>query len=98
MNNRIAELRKRDGITQAELAASLGISRELVSRIENGKCECGLAFADKIARRFMVTLYDVFELSSQADYEYALKMQACETKSLVLESMSRYASSMLDSD
>lgn len=95
MKNRIAELRKNEGISQAELAAVLGISRELLSRIENGKCDCSLALADKVARHFMLPLYDVFELASRVDYDFALKMKARETKDDVLDSVARYAASMI---
>lgn len=96
MKNRIAELRKNEGISQAELAAVLGISRELLSRIENDKCDLGLSFADKISRHFRVTLYDVFTLSSEIDYDYALKNERADARNKVFDSMMKYSAAMME--
>lgn len=40
LGNRIQKVRKQDGLKQADLAEEMNISREMLSRIENGKNSC----------------------------------------------------------
>ena len=51
---RIVELRKRQGLTQAELARSIGISRSALSLYEIKKREPDIETLNKLASLFMV--------------------------------------------
>lgn len=60
MNNRVSELRKEKGITQADFAKMLGVSRMTVSSIETGRFDPSIMLAYKIAKVFDLTIEDVF--------------------------------------
>ena len=61
MKNRLKVLRAERGWTQADLAARLGVSRNSVNAIENGKFDPSLPLAFRIARLFDLTIEEVFE-------------------------------------
>jgi len=61
MRNRIREQRRRVGLTQADLAAALGVSRQTVISIESGRYLPSLPLAFRIARLFEVSLEQLFE-------------------------------------
>ena len=54
MNNRIVQLRKRKGWTQDKFAEEMGISKNYVSLIENGKKIPSDRLISDICREFMV--------------------------------------------
>ncbi len=60
MKNRIEEIRSAKGIRQEELARLLGVSRQTVSSLENGRYNPSITLAFKIARLFEMTIEDVF--------------------------------------
>jgi len=60
MRNRIRVLRAEKDWTQAELAARIGVSRQAVIAVENGKYEPSLPLAFRIARAFEKKVEDVF--------------------------------------
>lgn len=60
MNNRVSDLRKERGITQADFAKMLGVSRMTVSSIETGRFDPSIMLAYKIAKVFDLTIEDVF--------------------------------------
>jgi putative transcriptional regulator len=61
VTNRIRALRfERGEMTQAELADKLGVTRQTVIAIEQGKYSPTLETAFRIARAFGVSLDDVF--------------------------------------
>jgi len=60
MKNRIRVLRAERDWTQADLAAALGVSRQAIIAIENGKYEPGLGLAFRIARAFGKQVEEVF--------------------------------------
>ena len=60
MKNRMRVLRAEKDWTQAQLAAAIGVSRQAVIAVENGKYEPGLALAFKIARAFGKGVEEVF--------------------------------------
>jgi len=60
MRNRVRERRGQMGMTQAELAAALDVSRQTVISIENGRYLPSLPLAFRIARLFEVPLEQLF--------------------------------------
>lgn len=60
MESRIQELRKRNKVTQEELAAAVGVTRQTIISLENGKYNASLQLAFKIARFFEMRIEDIF--------------------------------------
>ena len=60
MRNRIAELRRARRVSQAELAEAVGVTRQTIISLENGRYNASLLLAHKIARYFDLTIEDVF--------------------------------------
>lgn len=60
MNNRLRELRDREGLSQGELALRLEVSRQTVNALETGKYDPSLPLAFRIARLFACRIEDVF--------------------------------------
>lgn len=60
MKNRIEEIRKEKGIRQDEFAKSMGVSRQTISSLENGRYNPSIMLAYKIAKYFEMTIEDVF--------------------------------------
>ena len=57
---KIQELRKQNKVTQEELAAALGVTRQTIISLENGKYNASLQLAFKIARFFEQSIEDIF--------------------------------------
>lgn len=60
MENRIEELRKIKGMTQQAMGEALGVSRQTIISLENGKYNPSLVLAHSIAKLFDLTIEDVF--------------------------------------
>lgn len=60
MRNSIAALRAERGLTQAELATALGVSRQTIISIERGRYDPSLPLAFRIAATFATTIEAVF--------------------------------------
>jgi putative transcriptional regulator len=60
--NDIREFRKRFGLTQEELADTLGVSRQTIISIERGRYVPSLPLALKIARFFRCSTDEMFHL------------------------------------
>ena len=60
MKNRIEEIRSEKGIRQEELARRMGVSRQTISSLENGRYNPSILLAYKIARFFGMTIEEVF--------------------------------------
>ena len=60
MKNRIEQIRKERGILQDEFAKSLGVSRQTISSLENGRYNPSILLAYKIAKFFDMTIEEVF--------------------------------------
>ena len=60
MKNKIEAIRKERGIRQEEFAKALGISRQTISSLENGRYNPSILLAHKIARYFGMTIEEVF--------------------------------------
>ncbi len=60
MNNKVKELRKEKNITQEELAFAVGVTRQTIISLENGKYLASLHLAYKIARYFNASIEEIF--------------------------------------
>ena len=60
MKNRIEIIRKEQGILQDEMAKALGVSRQTISSLENGRYNPSIMLAYKIAKYFGMTIEDIF--------------------------------------
>ena len=60
MNNKIEAIRKERGIRQEEFAKSLGVSRQTISSLENGRYNPSILLAHRIAKFFGMTIEEVF--------------------------------------
>lgn len=63
MNTRIRELRAARKISQEELAAAVGTTRQTITSVETGKYVASLPLAYKIAQYFGLSIEDVFDFS-----------------------------------
>ena len=60
MKTRIQELRKQSRITQEELADALGVTRQTIISLENGKYNASLQLAHKSAVYFHMNIEEIF--------------------------------------
>lgn len=60
MENRIRELRKEGKITQDDLANAVGVTRQTIISLENGKYNASLQLAHRISAYFGLTIEEVF--------------------------------------
>ena len=60
MKTRIQELRKQNKVTQEDLALALGVTRQTIISLENGKYNASLQLAFKISRFFGKSIEDIF--------------------------------------
>jgi putative transcriptional regulator len=62
MMNRLKELRARDNLTQEDLAAKVGVSRQTINAIEKLKYDPSLSLAFKLAACFGMRVEDIFTM------------------------------------
>lgn len=60
MKNRLEELRKQRNIRQEQLAEELGVSRQTIGSLENGRYNPSIMLAIKIARYFGMAVEEIF--------------------------------------
>ena len=60
MKNIIVNIRQERGIRQDELAKALGVSRQTISSLENGRYDPSVQLAHKIAKLFGMSIEEVF--------------------------------------
>ncbi len=65
VENRVRALRSERGLSQAEVAAALGVSRQTVISIESGRYSPSLRLAFQIARLFDSTVDEMFDASKE---------------------------------
>lgn len=61
MRNDVRERREAAGLSQGQLAAALGVSRQTVNAIETGRYNPTLPLAMRIARHFGTWIEEVFD-------------------------------------
>ena len=67
MKNKLEEIRKQKGIKQEELADAMGVSRQTISSLENGRYNPSVILAIKLARYFSMNVEDIFIYEEAAD-------------------------------
>ena len=60
MDNKIKDYRKARSLTQDDLARAVGVTRQTVISLENGKYDASLKLAYRIARYFDVSIEELF--------------------------------------
>lgn len=65
MKNKIHQLRKAKKLTQEDLARSVGVTRQTIISIEQGKYIASLPLALKIAKMFEMPVDEIFELEDE---------------------------------
>ena len=66
MKNKIKVFRAMHDLTQEDLAREVGVTRQTILAIEKGKYDPSLELAFKMARRFQVTIEDIFVFEESA--------------------------------
>lgn len=61
MDNKLPELRDRDDLSQAELAAAVGVSRQTINAIERERYDPSLELAFELAAFFDRPIEELFE-------------------------------------
>ncbi len=60
MENKIKDMRKEKKITQDDFAKSIGVTRQTIISLENGRYDASLKLAHKIAKYFGKNIEDIF--------------------------------------
>lgn len=60
MKNRIADMRRENKMTQQALAERLGVTRQTIISLENGRYNPSIMLAHNIAQAFGLRIEDVF--------------------------------------
>jgi putative transcriptional regulator len=60
LDNRIAALRKERGLSQAELAEAVEVTRQTIISLEGGRYNASLALAHKLAKYFGTSIEALF--------------------------------------
>lgn len=60
MKNRISDLRRANNWTQEELADRVGVTRQTIISLENGRYNASLLLAHKLAVCFQTTIEELF--------------------------------------
>jgi putative transcriptional regulator len=61
VKNRVRQLRSDRGLSQSQLASVMGVSRQTINSIEQGRYTPSLALAMRLARHFASTVEEVFD-------------------------------------
>lgn len=67
LKTRLHELRKEHNMQQSELANLVGVRRETIGNLENGKYNPSLKLAMDIAKVFNTTVEDIFTFEDDDD-------------------------------
>lgn len=65
IKTKIKEYRAKTNMKQEELAALVGVRRETIGHLENGKYNPSLKLAFDIAKVFQTTVDDMFEVTEE---------------------------------
>ncbi|HOQ10280.1 MAG TPA: helix-turn-helix transcriptional regulator [Syntrophomonadaceae bacterium] len=62
MRNRLREMREKYGLTQEEVAAHAGVSRQTIISLEKGKYNPSITLAYRLSKLFNMTIEELFLL------------------------------------
>ena len=65
MDNDVRELRRLEGLSQADLAAAVGVSRQTINAIEAGRYTPSLPLAFALARHFETRVEEMFRANGK---------------------------------
>ena len=65
LETKVKEYRERAGLKQSELAEAVGVRRETIVHLENGRYNPSLRLAMDIARLFGVTVEELFRFTDE---------------------------------
>jgi putative transcriptional regulator len=65
VKNKVREMRSEQNLSQAELGAALGVSRQTVISIESGRYSPSLPLAFQLAHYFDITVDEMFDASQE---------------------------------
>ena len=71
MKNELERLRREHGLKQEDLAQAMGVSRQTICSIENGKYNPSILLAIKIARYFGKNVEDIFLADDASSWKTA---------------------------
>ena len=60
MKNRLEEIRRTNNIRQEDLARMLGVSRQTISSLENGRYDPSIHLAHRLAHHFGMAIEEIF--------------------------------------
>lgn len=69
MENRIKEFREKYKMTQQDLAKKVGVSRQTIISLENGRYNPSIHLAHKVSKTFNKMIEDIFIFSEEDDDE-----------------------------
>ena len=68
MKTKIAALRKQRRISQEELAAAVGVTRQTITSLECERYTASLVLAYRIAKYFGMTIEDIFDFTDVEEF------------------------------
>ncbi|KAA0022124.1 helix-turn-helix transcriptional regulator [Antrihabitans cavernicola] len=69
MRSRVRELRSSRGLSQGQLGAALGVSRQTINAIETERYTPSLPLAVHLARYFDTTVEEMFDVADRESHE-----------------------------
>lgn len=98
IGDNIKSLRKTHDLTQPEFAKIVGISRNSLSRYENGTSSVSIELIDRICQKFNVSYVDIVGeekmLTPVEDYQLTLKIEVIKERgAAILSQLYRYQDS-----
>ncbi len=66
LKTKIKEYREKANMTQSELAGAIGVRRETIVHLENGRYNPSLKMAMDIAKLFQVSVEDLFTFTEES--------------------------------
>ncbi|MDE6971926.1 MAG: helix-turn-helix transcriptional regulator [Lachnospiraceae bacterium] len=67
MQTKIAEYRKKRGVTQEELADAVNVTRQTIISLEGGRYKASLVLAHKLAQFFDVTIEELIVFDKEEE-------------------------------
>lgn len=67
MQTKIAEFRKKRGVTQEELADAVNVTRQTIISLESGKYKASLVLAHKLAQFFDIAIEEMFVFDKEEE-------------------------------